>query len=63
MRRRSPKLSPTSKLYILEVNFQLRPDSEAVKSLEEQREYLLDKYGIDLMVLEPGFKLKRFDEV
>ena len=56
-----PKHSPTSNLYVLEINFELRPDSDAAKALDEQRQYLLDKYGIDLFVVEPGFKLKRFD--
>lgn len=61
-RRSRPKFSPTSKLWVLEVNFKLNPDSEAGQSIAVQREYLLEKYGIDLLVMEPGYRLKRFDE-
>jgi hypothetical protein len=60
--RRKPKRSQTSKLYVLEVNFEVRPGSDAEMALNEQRQYLLNKYGIDLFVVEPGFKLKRFDD-
>jgi len=63
MRRTRKKHADSSKLYVLEVGFELKPESEAAKSLEEQREYLLQKYGIDLLVVEPGFKLKRWDDI
>lgn len=60
--RKRPRHSSTSRLYVLEVNFEIRPDTDAARSLAEQREYLLEKYGVDLFVVEPGFKLKRWDD-
>lgn len=63
MKRRRKKRSPLSSLYIMEVNFEIRPDSEAEKALKEQRAYLFEKYGIDLFIVEPGYKLKRFEDI
>lgn len=63
MKRRRKKRAPLSSLYIMEVNFEIRPDSEAEKALMAQRSYLLEKYGIDLFIVEPGYKLKRFEEI
>jgi hypothetical protein len=51
---------PTSKLYVVQVDFAVTPDT--LESLETQLGAIRQKYGLDFMILEPGFKLKRFDE-
>ena len=51
---------PTSKLYVVEVDFEVAPD--ALDSLQAQLGAIRGKYGLDFMILEPGFKLKRFDD-
>ena len=57
---RPKSLLPTSKLYVVEVDFQV--SAEALDSLQVQLSSIREKYGLDFMILEPGFKLKRFDD-
>jgi hypothetical protein len=51
---------PTSKLYVIEADFEISPD--AYDALQAHLDLLRAKYGLDFMILEPGFKLKRFDD-
>ena len=51
---------PTSKLYVIEVDFEVLPHT--LESLETQLGAIREKYGLDFMILEPGIKLKRFDD-
>ena len=51
---------PTSKLYVIEADFEISPDS--YDALQAHLDLLRAKYGLDFMILEPGFKLKRFDD-
>ena len=51
---------PTSKLYVVQVDFEVLP--HALESLETQLSAIREKYGLDFMILEPGIKLKRFDD-
>lgn len=50
----------TERLYVLSVDFAMKESvrDEFNKSLEPLRE----KFGLDFLVLEPGIKLKRFDD-
>ena len=57
---RSKSILPTSKLYVVEVDFEVSPD--ALDSLQKQLGTIREKYDLDFMILEPGFKLKRFDD-
>jgi hypothetical protein len=57
---RSKSVLPTSKLYVVEVDFEV--GSDALDSLQAQLSAIREKYGLDFMILEPGFKLKRFDD-
>jgi hypothetical protein len=50
----------TSKLYVIEADFEIHPDT--YDSLQTMLGEIREKYGLDFMVLEPGFKLKRFDD-
>ncbi len=56
---RRPK--PLHKLYIVEPNFKLTP--EFAESLAKSFEDLGKKHGISFFILEPGFKLRRFDDI
>jgi len=51
---------PTSKLYVIEADFEITP--EAYDGLQAMLGEIREKYGLDFMILEPGFKLKRFDD-
>jgi hypothetical protein len=51
---------PTSKLYVIEADFEIQPDT--YDSLQAMLGGIREKYGLDFMILEPGFKLKRFDD-
>lgn len=51
---------PTSKLYILHTDFEMSPDS--YNNLQANLDVVREKYGIDFLILEPGFKLRRFDD-
>jgi hypothetical protein len=57
---RAKSVLPTSKLYVVEVDFEV--SSDALDSLQSQLTTIREKYGLDFMILEPGFKLKRFDD-
>ena len=50
---------PTSKLYVIEADFEIHPDT--YDSMQVMLGEIREKYGLDFMILEPGFKLKRFD--
>jgi hypothetical protein len=51
---------PTSKLYVLQVDFEVSQD--ALEALQKQLDAIRQNYGLDFMILEPGFKLRRFDD-
>ena len=51
---------PTSMLYVIEADFEITPD--AYDALQAHLDMLRAKYNLDFMILEPGFKLKRFDD-
>ena len=57
--RRRARL-PTSKLYVIEADFEIQPDT--YESLQAMLGEIREKYGLDFMLLEPGFRLKRFDD-
>jgi hypothetical protein len=50
----------TSKLYVIETDFEVSPD--AYNNLQAMLDEVREKYGLDFLILEPGFKLKRFDD-
>jgi hypothetical protein len=50
----------TSGLYIIETDFEVSPESYT--NLQAMLDEVRDKYGLDFLILEPGFKLKRFDD-
>ena len=52
--------APTSKLYVVQVDFEVTP--AALDLLQSQLAAIRENYGLDFMILEPGIKLKRFDE-
>ena len=45
---------------MIEADFEISPD--AYDELQAHLDLLRAKYGLDFMILEPGFKLKRFDD-
>jgi hypothetical protein len=51
----------TSNLYIVRVDFPLKPEME--DRLQRNLDVLRERYGIDFLVLEPGIRLSRFDEI
>jgi len=51
---------PTSKLYVIETDFEVSPD--AYNNLQAMLDEVREKFGLEFMILEPGFKLKRFDD-
>ena len=51
---------PTAKLYVVETDFEISPDS--YNNLQAMLDVVREKYGLDFLILEPGFKLKRFDD-
>ena len=51
---------PTAKLYVIETDFEVSPESYS--SLQAMLDEVREKYGLDFLILEPGFKLKRFDD-
>ena len=55
--RRKPS---TSRLYIVETDFAVSED--AYEKIQTHLDELRGKYGLDFLLLEPGFKLKRFDD-
>ena len=50
----------TSTLYVIEADFEIHPDT--YDSLQTMLGEIREKYGLDFMILEPGFRLKRFDD-
>ena len=50
----------TSGLYIVETDFEVSPESYT--NLQTMLDEVRDKFGLDFLILEPGFKLKRFDD-
>ena len=57
---RNRRMPSTSKLYIVEVDFAISDD--AYDKIQAHLDELRQKYGLDFLLLEPGFKLKRFDD-
>ena len=51
---------PTARLYVIETDFEVSPESYS--SLQAMLDEVREKYGLDFLILEPGFKLKRFDD-
>jgi hypothetical protein len=51
---------PTAKLFVVETDFEITPDS--YNNLQAMLDVVREKYGLDFLMLEPGFKLKRFDD-
>ena len=51
---------PTSKLYVVEVCF-AATDQDYVK-MHAYLDQFRQKFGLDFLLLEPGYKLKRFDD-
>ena len=50
----------TSGLYIVETDFEVSPESYT--NLQAMLDEVREKYGLDFLILDPGFKLKRFDD-
>ena len=57
-RRRRP--APTSRLYVIETDGPF--DEKARAEMDAALEPLRAKFGLDFFVLEPGFKLMRWDD-
>jgi hypothetical protein len=55
--RRPPS---TSRLYVITVSAQL--SKKGSEELADMIEPIRQKYGVDFIVLEPGFSLRRFDD-
>ena len=51
---------PTAKLYVIETDFEITPDS--YNNLQAMLDVVREKYGLDFLILESGCKLKRFDD-
>lgn len=58
-RVRAPR--STRHLYVLRVDFAVGP--EQAKEMAAMRDRLLAEYGVDLLVLEPGMTLSRFNDI
>lgn len=58
--RRSRTKLKTSNLYVIEADFEVSPD--AYDHLQAHLDVIREKYGLDFLIVEPGFKLKRFDD-
>lgn len=56
--RREPS---TDRLYILRVDFPVNADSRT--KIEAALDVYRTKYDIDFLVIEPGIKLSRFDDI
>jgi len=50
----------TSKLYVIETDFEVSPDT--YNNMQAMLDGVREKYDLDFVILEPGFKLKRFDD-
>jgi len=57
---RPKSILPTSKLYVIETDFEVSPD--AYNNMQAMLDEVREKFGLEFMILEPGFKLKRFDD-
>ena len=57
---RSRSKLKTSGLYVVETDFAVTPDS--YNNLQAMLDVVREKYDLDFLILEPGFKLKRFDD-
>jgi len=58
---RRPRPASTAGLYLIEVNFPM--DEQRQAELEQTLAPLRAKYGLDFLLLEPGYKLRRFNDV
>lgn len=56
-----PRVTPTSKLYILRTDFPV--NAEMAAKLDAQLEPLRKKFGLEFFVMEPGVTLTRFDDI
>jgi len=50
----------TSNLYVIEVDFPVT--AELASKIDQALQPLREKYGLDFLVLEPGMKMKRWDD-
>lgn len=57
-RRPKPGLD---RLYVLYVDFRMSPDVRL--AMNESLDPIKSRYGIDVIVLEPGMKFARFDDI
>ena len=53
--------SVTANLYMLHMDFPVSKEQRT--EIEQGLDILRKKYGIDFMLLEPGIKLSRFDDI
>ncbi len=63
MQRTLPAKRNTRDLYLLEADFEVHPGSEAEKAIEQYRSHLLATYGIELLPILNGFKIRRWDDL
>jgi hypothetical protein len=61
MLMRQPRPAPTSKLYVLRTDFQVNKEKAA--DIDSALEPIRKKYGLDFILLEPGIKLSRFEDI
>jgi hypothetical protein len=55
-----PRPASTSKLYVVEIDFSMPPPM--MEDFEKNLDRLREKFGLDFLMVEPGIKLKRFDD-
>ena len=51
----------TGRLYILDVDFPL--DENRAAELSRTLDVYRERYGLDFFLMEPGFRLRRFDDI
>lgn len=61
LRPRGPVSKRTAGLYILEVDFKVT--KEVAEGIDKALTPVREKYGVDFIVLEPGMRLRRFNDV
>lgn len=54
-------LLSTKNLFVLNVDFAVSPNKRT--EIEENLDRLREQYSIDFMLLEPGIRLSRFDDI
>lgn len=51
----------TNRLYVIHVDFAM--DAKAIDELDALMAHYRNKFGLDFIVLEPGIKLSKFDNI